>query len=453
MLYLIELFVYIMKSSFNIIRVFKDNHAICLLGYVVFLHILFVKYYAVTFEFSYNGDLFIIDFNWAKYIFSLLESLIILKVTLFNISVAGLSNTIMSILNLLYFIPGVVQQAVTNEPWQYMIHYFCFWVFMELWLIVIKKKSFNLFRKKFEVNISSYFKVVSFFAVLMGVAIMLYNNKSFSISNLQETLLDVYGVRAEAKLAGVHWIIINIEYWVAYFSVLALTYYACKRKWIYTFILLLTLLSLFLIQANRIFFFLSGISFGVGLFRVKVSKMPVFVSLLGIILLIEVYILDVGLLITDVFRRFSIVPNKISTFYYDYFLGHSPDYLRSMYDRFFSLLGLSSSYIHPPIGEIIGDVYFGREVNCNTGLVGGSMFCFGIPSLIVSTFGYILTFRIYEGLIEKINQPVVEFSFAVLLSVLAINTHAFLANFLNTSYFLLLYMSLIPLSCVKHKTT
>lgn len=444
-----------MKSRFSFFSISNSNirNWICLICYVVIIHILYLKYYEAAFEFSYEGNLFIFNFNREKYLFCLLETLIISKVTIRNMMDMSLTAITLVFLNYLYFIPGIVQQAVTNEPWAYMLFFFAFWSMMEFWLYKLPAHTYSrLGCKLSKINKERYLFYTSFFAIILAHVLMVYHGKSFSISNFQETLLDVYGVRAEATLAGTHWIIVNIETWTAYFIVLATGYYSYLRKWALVVFLVIAEIAVFLIAANRIFLFFEIAAIIVGSFHITAKKMNVLMVLIAMILLVEVNIIDFGLVVNDVFRRFAIVPNRISGFYFDYFSTHSPDYLRSLYDRTFSLIGLHSYYADHSISRIIGDVYFGRVVGCNTGLVGGSMFCFGFFSLIFSTFGYIMALRIFEGAIYQFEKPYITLLLAIILGSLSINTYALLANLFNTSYFLLLYLSIIPLGIKTVKT-
>lgn len=51
---------------------------IFIIGYTFIMHILYLRYYQYTFEFSYEGLLFVYNFNEAKYIWALLESIVII---------------------------------------------------------------------------------------------------------------------------------------------------------------------------------------------------------------------------------------------------------------------------------------------------------------------------------------------------------------------------------------
>lgn len=52
---------------------------IFIIGYTFIMHILYLRYYQYTFEFSYEGLLFVYNFNEAKYIWALLESIVIFR--------------------------------------------------------------------------------------------------------------------------------------------------------------------------------------------------------------------------------------------------------------------------------------------------------------------------------------------------------------------------------------
>lgn len=157
---------------------------IFIIGYTFIMHILYLRYYQYTFEFSYEGLLFVYNFNEAKYIWALLESIVIIWITLNNLKNIYLTETIMVMLNLLYFLPGVAQQAVTNEPWSYMFYFFLFWLMMEWWMKRIKPKQGSPFSKYFRMrNIDSYLKMLTIISLIVTAMLMLYHHKSFSIAS------------------------------------------------------------------------------------------------------------------------------------------------------------------------------------------------------------------------------------------------------------------------------
>ncbi len=430
----------------------KIGIKIALFWYVVFLHILFVIYYKDIFRYNYNGLLFIYDFNLLKYLFCILETVIIALVTLKKADREFMSDTIMLLLNMLYFIPGVIQQAVTNMAWSYMLFYFAFWVFMEIWLVVLKPHKTSALGKYFRIrNARRYWMLLTLIAIGVIGFIFIYTDSSFSLSSLKATFNDVYGVRAASKAQNVHWIILNFVSWAAYFSVIAIAYFTERKRWVTVALLFIGIFALFVVQANRITVFLAGCALLVGVLKLDNRRFIYCLFLIAVALSFEAVILQDEGLISDIFRRFSIVPNRLGEQYYDYFSKNTPDLLRSMYPRTMDFLGIESPYYSPSVATVIGHEYYGSDVNANTGLVGGSMSQFGYFSVIISTFGYVLGFRLFEGVTYKIKNKSVIVALAVVLVSLVINMYALLANIFSLTYFLLLYVTLVPLSGGKNE--
>lgn len=418
-----------------------------LVVYAALLHILFISFFKYTFQYSSRGKLFIYDFNSAKYAFCLLETLIIICFTVKKVKIDGLAERIMLLLNMLYFLPGVVQQAATNAPWGYIFYYLAFWVGMEAWLKLIKPRPGSRLGKYIKVkNIYMYMAALTVLAIGVVFFMGFYTGRVFSISNLLEAMHDTYGVRADAKEQSIHWILLNFEYWAAYFMVIMIALYTERKKYLLVLVLLLAEAALFVIQGNRIIMFLAFAAVGIGLLSVDNKKLTLGLLLIMAIILVEVIVRDSGFLFTNVFRRYSVVPNRLGEQYYDYFLTHEPDLLRTRYNRIFRLLGITSPYTSSPIGLTIGKQYYGTMMNANNGLVGGSMYVFKFAAPVISTFGYIFGFRMFESATYSIRNTRVSVAIALILATLAINSSSLLASIFALTYFMMLYLCLIPLS-------
>lgn len=409
------------------------------------MHMLYITKFPDLLDIAYKGLLYEFDFNESKYLFCLLETLVVLVFTLRHIRSDSFTEVVMFFLNLLYFIPGFVQQACTNSEWGYMLFYFAFWLGMEIWIRVLKpKEGLRISRFVRINNLDRYLLLLSLFAIVLTIVLSFFFRTSFSLTNLIATFADVYGVRDAALSQGTHWLIVTIEHWAAYYMGFIIVYYTRRKNWLLVIVLVVCVLALFMIQANRIFAFMMLASFGIGLINLKRKWIPFFFVFLAFVAYLET-LTDQGLLFTEVFRRFTIVPNKISECYYDFSLTHEPNLLRSNFNRFVKLFGIPSPYSETPIELYIGETYFGWEMVANTGLVGGSAFQFGFFSLVTSTFGYIMSFRLFEGLMHGVNNTCVSISMAVILTVMAINTHALFANFFWITYTMLFFVSLLPL--------
>ena len=425
------------------------KNAFILFAYIVFVHYLFIFVYKKTFLYSYDSKLFIYCFHGGKYLFCLAETLIVAWFSLRRISANGLVDKAMFFLNMLYFLPGFVQQAATNSDWQFIIYYFLFWLFCEIWASVIK--PFSRIRE----GISYYPAVsdgllyaLSFFSAAFAVSLAFYLHTSFSLESFRYALENIYEVRQGGKNASIHWIILSVEYWSAYFMIIMMGYFSEKRKWWMVCILLCAEGILFLIQANRIFLFLSAAAIAFGSIRINNKKLVWCFALLGVLLIVDSALIEKGSLFTDAFRRFSIVPNRMSEVYFDFFQTHEPDFLRSKYVRIARFLSLESPYESTSVSMIIGSTYFRDGMNANNGLVGAAVFGFGKAGFVLSSFGLVFGLRLFERATTHFRDSNLIDIVAFTLISLVINAPYFLANILSISFYLFLLLSLILTNCV-----
>jgi hypothetical protein len=431
-----------LKGEFNV------KYGIALLGYIAILHFLMLTQYETTFKTSNGGYLFVYDFVLVNYVLCLIETAIMFVATIKKFDTERLTEKTMLILLVLYFIPGVVQQAVTGAPIAYMLYYFAFWVGMEAWIVIIRPRTTSIApgeKEPFDIEpLMEKISIVAF-AVIMFVAF--YTGTMFTPGNFAATLSDIYGVRAEFKESMMHWTIVAAEYWASYFLIVAVAYFAKKRNWLFLLIALFAEGNVFLIQANRITLFFTGLALIFGLVRFNNRRIAAALLLLGAVLAVEVLFINPrGWMVTDIFRRFSIVPNSMGDKYFDYFQTHVPDYLRFKYKRLAVLLGSVSPYESPTIGQIIGMEYFHSGSNANTGLVGGAMFAFGYLGPVITSFGYIMSYRLFEMFTGKLRDPEIMLGLALILSTLSINMGSLLANIFSLSYMLMLLLTFMLIS-------
>lgn len=424
----------------------KKKKRICILayiGYVIVLYILFIGFFKTVFAASDRGKLFIYSFtNIWKLLFSIFEVIICAILVYQKIGKRVMTETILLLLELLYFVPGFIFQVVTDMEWNYIVFYLSFWLMMELWCYIIKpQKSCPFFKLSIKMkNTEAYISVLTLLCVAIACFFTIYIGRDFSISKIIYTLNNVYEVRAEQP--DMHWILVNIEYWACYMGTVLITYHIEKKRYVKVAILLVAELSLFTIQGNRIFIFITIIAVLVGVLKISNKKIVCFAILCATIMLIECVLYPRGSIVTDVFRRYAISTNRISEQYFDFFLTHEPDFLRTTYSRILTPLGFPSPYENPPIAKIIGNTYYGWDMGANTGMVGGSFGVFGYFSLLVSSFGYIYAFRLFEGVTYKLRSTGVVIILAIILATLSINTTSILASIFNLTYFMLMYVSL-----------
>lgn len=430
----------------------KAIQILMIVGFTVIIHILYLNFYKDVFRMSYNRKMFIYSFNPAKYCFCIAESLLIIFFINKKVKKDTLTDMALLILYFLYFIPGFVQQAVTDMAWSYIIYYFFFLIFLELWNKIIKPRTrstvveFSKSKRLLKNNKRQIMVFLICTALLVTIFMSLYTRTFFSISNLMLSLNDVYGIRHAASEANTHWLIVNFEYWAVYFMIFMIAFFSEKRKWWLVLILMAAVAAMFIIQANRVFLFLAIVALFLGLLRVDNKRIIVLFGIAGLILLVDVVIFKRGSMITDIFRRFTVVPNRLGEQYFDYFLSHQPDFLRTQYDRVVRYLGIPSPYYSPNIGHIIGQTYYGTNMGANTGMVGAGMFSFGYLGVLISTFGYVMAFRLFEGITYNYRESRMTVAIAITLVTISINTPNLLSNIFSISYVLMLYLSMLVLN-------
>jgi len=125
-----------------------------------------------------------------------------------------------------------------------------------------------------------------------------------------------------------------------------------------------------------------------------------------------------------IIRRIMFIPNLLSSYYFDFFMTHAPDYFRSSFMR---QLGFVSPY-EDKIGRIIGAYYLNSPTtNCNNGLVADAITNMGLIGILVMPLILILTFRILDKRVAGLDHRIYIASALYLSSV-----------FLNTFYFTIL---------------
>ena len=241
----------------------------------------------------------------------------------------------------------------------------------------------------------------------------------------------------------VSWIIIAIEYWASYFGFVMITYYIRRKKYWLATLFVICELFYFILQGNRIFPFFIIIAVVLGIFNLnrEVTKY-VFLGIAGVQVL-EYLILGNNSLgfFTNVFRRFSIVPNMISTSYFDYFQNLPKDWLRGTFTNLFGLFGLASPYGYD-INYLIGQKYYGFRMYANNGMFGGAFFEFGSLGILIDTAMFVVVLRIFEKTLKRTDNNI-KFMFAVIFGTLAINTPVIWSGCFKLSYLLMVLLTFL----------
>lgn len=352
------------------------------------------------------------------------------------------SGRVILLLTMLYFIPGLAICSALNTDWGYILSFLIYY-----FAIVIADCFIRYPRRPFK---TITFKQSNTIFILLIILCLIYPfvltsvfNSSFSLSKILLTLNDPYGVRADAREKSISWAFLLLEYWGVYFGTVMVTYSFRKKKYWLAIAFVLIELFYFTLQGNRIILFIVGIAIVLGFLKVNNKWLSlIFVGLL-VAQFLELILFNgnetIGI-VTNVFRRFSVVPNIISPKYYDYFQTATPDYLRGHFPSISALFGAKSEYDFN-IGYIIGQQYFGMYLNANTGMVGGAFFEFGNLGVIIDPIMFVISLRIIEKvLFNTDNENIMTVS--LIYSSLAINSWAIWSQLCRISYMPLFVLSL-----------
>ncbi len=351
------------------------------------------------------------------------------------------SDQVIMLLLLFYFLPGIVISGVLNFERTYQIQYFLYCIALLFFDAIIgcsEKKIISFDSLKFDF-VRTCIIIISFVYPFFLIKIF---GKSLSISEIILTLNDPYGVRSASKELNVNWVILTVEYWLSYFSFIMITYYLKKKKYWLAVMFTMCGLFYFILQGKRIFFFFIVVAICLGIF--KVSRKYLKYVFLGTVLIQVVEIFSsasTGLgMITNIFRRYALVPNIISTSYFDFFQNAEHDWLRGTFTHFFGLLGLESPYGYE-INTLIGQKYYGFGMYANTGLFGGGYYEFGTFCIVVDTIMFVFVLRIIEKILSKAQYDH-KLMFAIIWASLSINAPAIWSGCFKFSQYSLLLLSL-----------
>ena len=352
-----------------------------------------------------------------------------------------ISDLILFDLNLLYFFPGFLMNAVFLTEEDYAILYALFWLFLTLFGYIMQ-----LFCKRtpLTVNVGGGFRYEWFYnngiVIVFSSAILLvsliYSNFSISIASLFN-LSEVLEQRAASSELNIHWL---IWYPILCGSMILPIWFTRARKnnkiW-QMILIIISMCAMFSIGANRIFLFM--LFFAVVISFWKDDDLLVLKGLIIVlgIVCIENY-LSTGYPIMNTARRILVTPNGESRFYVDFFKNNNPDWCRQLLERWLAPLGLGSRY-SSRISALIGSTYLGGS-NCNTGLVGYSIANFGSAGMWIGPMLYTISFAILNRITIKIKHKKMLQMMALIIALEVTNCFGWAEYLILPSFLLLFYL-------------
>lgn len=373
--------------------------------------------------------------------FTLLCILISTKQIMRYKSTRFISDLILFDLNLFYFFPGFLMNAIFLTDNYFTIYYALFWLFLSAFGLVMpiicKKKPIVVCignNPKYEWFYNS--GIVILFSSIILLVSLYYSNFNINITSLFK-LNEVLEQRATSAELNIHWL---IWYPVLCGSMILPIWFtrAKKNNKIWQMILIvISMCAMFSIGANRIFLFML-------FFSIVISFFPDddLLILKGLIIVLAIvcleYYISTDYPVMNTVRRILVTPNGESRFYVDYFQNHNADWCRQLLERWLLPFGFVSKY-HNRIPAMIGLIYLGGS-NCNTGLVGYSIANFGSAGIVIGPFLYIISFAILNRITCKIKYKKMIQTMAIIVTLEITNCYGWSEYLILPSFLLLFYL-------------
>ena len=405
----------------------------------VLAHCVWPKYQNAEFI-SYQYVLF---YNPSKMIFCFIIAtafILLINNTYFNSNT--FSGKVILFLTMLYFIPGMAICSALNIEWSYILFFSIYFIVLLVADKIIKHpKKFPMVVR--EERVSIIFRIILCVCLVYPIVIMLLFDKGFSFVNVIATLNDPYGIRAQARENSMPWAFLLIETWGVYFGALMITYSLKNKKRFLAIAFIIIQLFYFSLQGNRIYLFITGVAIILGFIDAKNKYIAwAFVGVvLAQFLEYTIFIDEEFLgLVTNIYRRYSVVPNLLSPKYVDFFQRNTPDFLRGFFENISRFFGVESEY-GANFGVIIGQQYFHMNMNANTGMIGGAFLEFGYGGVIIDPIMMVFSLRVFEKILMRADKAYI-ILVAFIYTSLAINSWSLWAQCIRISYLLLFIISL-----------
>ena len=371
-----------------------------------FIYIFFVSRVFNVTGFDFNFNIFHYSLSWLLLIVFLP---LILKICYKN----NLSNIVFNILIFLSFMPLITMIGYYEFPISFIVQIIIYWYLLLklfVWIPDFKIKRLS------NVHID---RVLLYSIVVILSAVVIFISWYYTGFRLTFDLFDVYNIRAEATEYSIPTILDYLFSATKIINPILLIYFLSKKKYFITF-------SIFLIQMlsfsiNGIKMVLVGTILAIIIYYFYkdsyLEQLPLYLSGLGIVGVVEFLMTNNFSILTLIFRRVLFLPNLINSFYFDFFKSNRPDYFFQGPLRY---LGFES--IYPKVSNMIGSIYFVKpDMSATNGLFSDAYTNLGLWGIFIMPLLIVVLLKFIDacsrGLDKKIFLPIaVTLSFILMSS-------------------------------------
>ena len=323
-----------------------------------------------------QGDSFGLLFSWGLFAF-----FTYMMVQQWN-RINDFTFSVLFILYLIRLVPTTTIIANVPQPNGYLFAIFVFWLLIFIFSFFFHYPGYKPLIRKAKGNSN----ILLFTTIFLSLIVLLVSGV-YAHFRISFDLLDVYGLREEAR--GFDMPLVLVYFWAASAYVLPIlfVYYLTKRNTIICFLLAFVILLNFSIDGSKsIIFSLFLFLFLHFLYNSYIIKsFPVLLIVALLVAIFENLVFDSGIVHHVLIRRVFFVPSFLDTLYYDFYTNHL-----SMIEKG-----------NMPIEFLLSDYYWGNsDMRANNGLYSDSLVNYG-------AFGFIIfpiIIMIYVNLCNKYFQ-------------------------------------------------
>ena len=304
------------------------------------------------------------------------------------------SSIVLFLLYLLSFIPGCIFSAYMKLDYLPLWYLYNFFLFT---LPMVVKIKYRL-RNHFYMNNSNILGLGLLLSVFIIFIWLFYAHGRINLS-----LDDVYSIRMEARSYNMPRLISYIQASMKIIVPVFVVWALIQKKYLIVVVFsFVQILNYFIDGSKSTLFSLFLSFFAYILVRnhpKRILDIPKYISLFGIIAIIEFAFFN-SFVITGLFiRRVMFVPNFLNIRYFDFFSNNTPDFYRG---SLLKIIGVKSPY--GSIARMIGAVYSGSDtLAANNGLFSDAYANLGWIGVIVLPFAIILLLKFIDVYAKDLN--------------------------------------------------
>lgn len=362
---------------------------------------------------TYNGFFIPKDFSYFR-LAGILFAVIIILYSVNLLKKNSLTATVLFLLNLIFFIPGVFYSVICVENSGF---FYCIVVY---WTVMCLAETVRFrFKSGVSIKLSHNWGEETPFMILSIITIALSLLIAFKYGNGIKVFFveDIYTIRIAMRESTMSWRLVAFYKALSMIVPVMVTYSILKKKWGLVILLSISQISMYTIACNKNMIYALIVAFLFAIFNVKKEHFPKLFLLFMVVIVCEGFILEEGFF-SNIFRRVFELPNVGGYLYYDYFITNRNPlyYLSYSWQSLSDLLRLPNNYNNVSVGLTVGRHYFANTTNFNTGLVGAGLAKYGIVSLIISPIATVIGLKIFDFFLPKnINSKIKFTVFAILI--------------------------------------